>query len=222
MANGDLLAEFSPSDISRFMKDFIQMMKVGIEIDRYYGMAEKDLDLLIPKYEKLAEKFSKKYKGLKITAKKGIDRFKVGVFAKSLGVKEFFAESASRIAGLKAVGKTGFNQVDVGDMRKFASFLDSISGKIFISYSDPESGTSTVAAAYSKKEKMVEIIYTPVEILADTSAAFRICAYYALRDGFDSKIEVYGDANTFGFFNLLSEIERREWYDRFNPKFLGD
>ena len=67
---------------------------------------------------------------------------------------------------------------------------------------------------------MIELIYNPIEIINENSAGFKICAFYALTNGFDRKIEVYGDASTFGFSNLLDEIEKREWYDKFNPRFL--
>ena len=220
MANNDILSEFNSSDISHFKKDFIQMINVGAEIDRYYGEAQHDLDILIPKYEKLAEQFNKKYKGIKIKTKKAIDSFKVKVFVKVKDVKEFFADSASRIPGLKSVGRTNFNQIEISETEKFARFLDSILDKIYISYSDPETGTSTIAAVYDRNEKMIELIYNSVEVMNDNSACFRICAFYALKNGFDKKIEIYGDASTFGFSNLLDEIEKREWYDKFNPRFL--
>ena len=220
MPNNDILAEFSSTDIAVFKKDFTQMIKVGAEIDRYYGEAQHDLDTLIPKYEKLIEKFNKKYKGLRIKIKRLVDTYKIKILVKERDIKEFFAKSASRILGLKSVGRTNFNQVDVGDAEKFARFLDSLLDKIYISYLDPESGTSTIAAISDRKEKMIELIYNPIEIINENSAGFKICAFYALTNGFDRKIEVYGDASTFGFSNLLDEIEKREWYDKFNPRFL--
>ena len=220
MANNDILSEFSSSDINNFKKDFTQMIKVGAEIDRYYGEAQHDLDILIPKFEKLAEQFNKKYKGIKIKTKKTIEHFKVALFIKSKDVKEFFAETASKISGLKSVGRTNFNQLDVSDVDKFARFLESLLDKIYISYIDPEMGTSTIAAVLNRNEKMIEIIYNPVEIMNENSAGFKICAFYALKNGFDKKIDIYGDASTFGFSNLLDEIEKREWYDKFNPRFL--
>ena len=220
MANGDILSEFNPPDIAHFKKDFMQMLKVGAEIDRYYGEAQKDLDILIPKYDRLAEQFNKKYKGLKIRTKKAIDRFNVRLFVKEKDIKDFFAGSASKIPGLKAVGRTGFNQVDISEVEKFARFLDSFLDKIYLSYMNHESGTSTIMAVLDRNQKMVEIVYSPVDLMNENSAGFKICAYYALKDGFDRKIEIYGDASTFGFFNLLDEIEKREWYDKFNPKFL--
>jgi len=220
MASNDILSEFSSSDINNFKKDFMQMIKIGAEIDRYYGEAQHDLDTLIPKFEKLAEQFNKKYKGIKIKTKKTIEHFKVALFIKSRDVKEFFAETASKISGLKSVGRTNFNQIDVSDVDKFARFLESLLDKIYISYIDPEIGTSTIAAVLNRNEKMVELIYNPVEIMNENSAGFKICAFYAVKNGFDKKIEIYGNASTFGFSNLLDEMEKREWYDKFNPRFL--
>ena len=220
MTNNDLLSEFSSVEINQFKKDFIKIIKVGAEIDRYYGEAQHDLDTLIPKFEKLSEQFNKKYKGIKIKTKKSIEHFKLRLFIKDKGVKDFFANSASRIPGLKSVGKTNFNQVEVSDTEKFARFLDSLSDRIYISYLDPESGTSTLVAVFDNNKKMIELIYSPSEIMNENSSGFKICALYALKEGYNKKIEVYGDASTFGFSNLLDEIEKREWYDKFNPRFL--
>ena len=220
MANGDILSELNSSDIAHFKKDFAQMIKVGAEIDRYYAEAHRDLDIMIPKYEKIAEQFNKKYKGIQIRTRKTIEHFKVRIFANVRDIKEFFAGSASKIPGLKSVGKTNFNQVDVSNVEKFAQFLDSILDKVYISYLDSETGTSTLAAALDRKEKMTEIICSPSEFMNENSAGFKICVYYALKDGFDKKIEVHGNASTFGFFNLLDEIEKREWHDKFNPRFF--
>lgn len=220
MANNDILAEFSPSDISQFKKDFMQMIRVGAEIDRYYGEAQHDLDALIPKYEKLAEQFNKKYRGIRIKIKKSIDSFKSRIFVKENDVKDFFANSASRIPGLKSVGKANFSQVDISNAEAFAGFLESLLDKIYVSYADPESGTSTLAAIADRKEKMVELSCSPFEFMNENSAGFKICAFYALKHGFDKKIEIYGNALTFGFSNILDEMERREWYDKFNPGFL--
>ena len=220
MANNSILSEFSPSDISHFKKDFTQMVKVGAEIDRYWGEHQNDLDVYLPKFEKLVDKFKKKYKGVKIKTKKSIDSFKVRLFVKSRAIQEFFAESAAKIPGLKAVGKNNFGQIEVNDTDKFARFLDSMLDRAYLSYMDTESGTSTFIAALDSKEKMMEIIASPADIINENSAAFKVCAYYALRDGFDKKIDIYGDAGTFGFSNLLDEIEKREWYDKFNPRYL--
>ncbi len=220
MANHDILSGLNPLDISQFKKDFMQMIKVGAEIDRYYGEAQHDLDTLIPKFEKLIEQFNKKYKGIKLKTRKSIDYYKTRLFLKESGIHDFFANSASRIPGLKAVGRTHFNQIEISDAEKFSAFLDSLLDKVYISYLDVDSGTSTIAAVYDRASRMVELIYHPAELMSDSSAGFKICAYYALKEGYDRKIEIYGSASTFGFSNLLNEIEKREWYDKFDTRFL--
>ena len=61
--------------------------------------------------------------------------------------------------------------------------------------------------------------YNPEELASENSAGFRICAFYALKDGFSKKVDIYTEASKFGFSGLMSEIEKREWYDKFNPRF---
>ena len=65
MANKDILLEFSLSDVSHFKKDFMQLVKVGTELDKAYGK-EHDMDFAIEKFEKLVEQFNRKYKGIQI------------------------------------------------------------------------------------------------------------------------------------------------------------
>ena len=220
MANSNILSEFGATDVDGFHKDFDYVIKVGAEIDRYYGEAQRDLDGMLPRYEKLLEHFNRKYKGISIKPKKAIEHFNIRIFLKAAGIKEFFADSASRIPGLKSLGRTNFNQIDVADAEKFARFLDTLLDKIFISYADAESGTSTIAAVYDRNKKMIELVYNPVEILSENSAGFKICAYYALKDGYNKKIDVSEKTATFGFYNMPNELERREFYDKFDPRVL--
>jgi len=220
MANNDILSQFSSADIREFRKDFVQMIKVGAEIDRCYGESQQNLDNIIPKFERLTEQFNKKYGGIKIKIRKAIDSFKVRLLLKAEGIKEFFAGSASRIPGLKSVGARNFSQVQVSNGEKFANFLDSLTDRIYLSYTDAESGTSAIAVIFDNKEKMVELLYEPNEVANENSAGFRLCAFYALKESYNKDIEIYGDASTFGFYNLLDETEKREWYDKLNPRFL--
>ena len=215
MPNSDILSEFKPDDIGTFKKDFTQIIRIGSEIDRYYGESQHALDSIIPKYEKLIEEFNKKYKGIKIKTKKSIEHFSVKIYIEEKGVKDFFANSASRIQGLKSVGRTNFNQVDASDAEIFAKFLDSLLDKIYISYADIENGTSTIAAVLDRSKKSVELVYNPSEIINESSSGFKICAFYALKQGYNKKIDIYSEALTFGFSDLLDEVDKREWHDKF-------
>lgn len=215
MTSSDILSEFKPADIKAFKKDFTQTIIVGSEIDSLYKGAHSSLDSSISKYEKLAEKFNKKYKGIVIKPKKSVEHFKAEIYIKEAGIKDFLANSASRIQGLKSVGSTSFNQIDAGDAERFAKFLDSLMDKVYISYADAENGASTIAAVLDRSKKGIRLIYSPDEIINENSAGFKICAFYALKRGYNKKIDIYSEALTFGFSRLLNEVEKREWHDKF-------
>ncbi len=215
MANIDILSEFEPADINEFKKDFTRVINAGFEVDRLYEESRNSLDFFIPKYEKLIGRFNKKYKGIEIGTKKSIEHFKVRLFVKERSIKDFFANSASRISGIRSVGRSNFGQIDATDSERFAIFLDSLLDKIYISYADIENGTSAIAAQFDRGKKSVEIIYSHGEIINENSAGFKVCAFYALKDGYNKKIDFYNEALTFGFGGLLDEVEKRKWTDRF-------
>ena len=219
MANG-ILSPYSNSDVNMFQKDFSQIIRVAVNIDKHFGSGNFTVDNHIDKFEKLVEDFNKKYKGVKLKLKKGIDALKVKFFIKQKDVKEFFAESASKIQGLKSVGRNNPNQIMVSDAEQFASFLDTIIDKAYLSFLDVDNGICSFGAILDRIEKMIELQFSPEEVINENSAIFKVCAFYALKNSIDRKIDIHSDALTFGFSNLLNEIEKREWLEKYNPPFL--
>ena len=217
MANADLLMEFSQPDANQFKKDFMQFIKVGAEIDRYYGDG-KNLDTYIPKYERLVEHFNNKYKGLKIATRKTIEHYKTFIFVNESSIRDFFANSASKISGLKSIGRTSFNQAEASNLEKFSQYLELLNDKVYVTYLDSSNGTSTLAAAYNHMEKKIEITFDAIDIVNANSASFKVCAFYALKNEIGKNIDIYSEASSFGFYNLLDEIEKREWVDKFKGK----
>ena len=214
MANNSILSEFSQQDVSEFKKDMMQMVKVGSEIDRVYAHVQSGLDIIIPKFENLVAEFNKKYKGIKLKIRKTIEHLSLKIYIPEPNAKDMFANSASRISGLKSVGRNNFNQIDMGDMDKFAKFLDTLGDSIYAYYSEAESGTSTLSAVFERKEGMIEIVYETEDMMNENSASFKVCAYYAMKGEIEREIDIITEASTFGFYNLLDEIEKREWNDR--------
>ena len=158
MAN-DILSDFEQKQLSQFKNDFLQLARVSYELDRCYGKGQYDISKDIVKFDAIIKKFNKKYVDLKLKITKTAESLHLKVYAHEKNVREFFASSASRISGLKAIGITGFNQAEVGSTEKFSAMIERIKDAVFVTYSDMSSGTSTLAAVYDKKERAVEILY---------------------------------------------------------------
>lgn len=218
MAN-DILSEFEQKRLTQFKNDFLQLARVSYELDRCYGKGQYEISKDMSKFEALIKKFNKKYIDLKLKITKAAESLHLKVYAHEKNLREFFANSASRISGLKAIGVTGFNQDEVGNTERFSAMIENIKDSVFITYSDMSSGMSTLAAVYDKKERAVEILYQINELYNANSADFKICAYYALRKKVDNRVKIDVDLSAFGFWSIIKEDTRNEWLEVFNPRF---
>ncbi len=213
MDDSNILSEFNTKDVKEFTKEFTKLMCIVSEIDRYYGEADESLDVLIPNLEISIKKFNKKYPGIRINTKKTTTNFKLRLFIKEHNIKEFFANVVSRISGLNSVGNSGFNQVVIDDTEKIAKFLDFSLDKIYMVYIDKGGSTIPIIASISKKEKMIELICESSDFSDKDSPLIKMFTFYAVKN-INRKINVYEHLLTFGFTNLLDEIEKREWSDK--------
>src|SRR3989338_2244801 len=214
----DLLSKYSDEDVAEFMEDFPEFLRVSSEIDRYYGNSEYQIEGYVSEFEVILADFNRKYKGIVLKLKKKVDSAELKVFVKENSLKDFFANSASRIKGLSSIGLKNFGEIEVSNTVKFAAMIDQIINSLFISYSDVDYGTSNVAA-FLAKNGIIEIIIDPRHS-SQNSADFRIAAFYALSTGVDRKINIHSKLSSFGFFNVLNEIEKREWLEKFSPIFM--
>ena len=219
MPNNDLLSDFSAHEVREFTNDFREIIRVASELDRYYGKSEYDADLYLKNFATVIKNFNQKYKGIRIKLIQKIDSLELKIFLKEKSLKDFFANSASRIKGLIAAGLSDFNEVAVGDADKFARLIDGINGSLYLSYVDAEFGSSNIVV-YQAADNLIEVLHDSKELSAGSSATFKIIAYYALREGIKRDVRVYEQLMSFGFLNLLNEIEKREWLEKFSPRYL--
>lgn len=220
MVNNDILSGISPKDIKMFSKDFSQLLRVASEVDRYYGEWKHDLDKYLPKFDDFVKMFNKKYKDIKVKVLKRIDEIRTRVLLNESSMKDLFNNCAARIIGLKAIGTKNFGTADVTETERFTNEINKIKDKLYLTYYIPDMGTYSVFLSKSKNEKMIELHWEIKESVNDVSPDFRICAYYALKDGYNKNIKLYDEGGTFGFTNLLTRKERHEWLQKFNPHFL--
>lgn len=207
-----LLADFKNKGKNEFKKDFLQLMRICIGIDKGYGKANKSADRYIPKFKLLIDAFNKKYKNVRLILKKDIENIGLRIFINEKGVKDVFSNVASKIEGLKAIGADDFNAAGVENSEKFAKELLKVKDDIYLSYS-----AGDIHLRNSKG--MIQIYYNCEEIADEKSPGFELLAYYALKDGYDSSISIYEKGAEFGFYDLLTETEKDRWLDKFNPRF---
>jgi len=220
MANNDILSGMIPGDIKVFSRDFSQILRVAAEIDRYYVEWHHDLDKYLPKLGKLVDFFNKKYKHIKLKVLKRIDGLDVRILLSETTLKNLFNNCASRIVGLKSIGTKNFGAVDVTETERIANEINNIKDKLFLTYYFPEVGIHSVFLSKIKNEKMVELHWDMRDSIIEISPDFKICAYYALKSSYNKKIKLFDEGATFGFTSLLSEKEKRFWFDRLNPRLL--
>ncbi|MBI2130729.1 hypothetical protein HYU10_03080 [Candidatus Woesearchaeota archaeon] len=218
MANNDILSAYDSGQRKQFRNDFQQVARVSFELEKHYARGQHDLTKDIRKFEEMLKKFSKKYGSLLLKLAKAADSLRLRIFADEKSIGDFFANCASRMAGLKAIGLTGFNQAEATETEKFASLAEKMKDSVFVTYSDANSGTSTLAAVFDRKEKRVEILYQLSELFSTNSADFRAIAFYGLQK-VDARLRIDADMSQFGFVEIMTEDKAHEFYDRFNPRF---
>ncbi len=217
MAN-DLLDSLGQKSVKEFRKDFAQLIRTAFGMDKDYGKSEAYMDRYMPAYKELVKLFNKKYKNLELKLKATSTGLKLQIFFRNeKKVADVFSNAAARIAGLKSIGANSFGAADVADASKFQKEMERVSNKIYISYYHTESGSDTLYLEFNKNEKKIELHYD-AGIANEKSPEFKLCTYYAVKDSYDEKIDVFSKGAVFGFTDLLSEDEKKEWFDKFNPR----
>tara|TARA_Y100000310_G_C20514454_1_gene730486 strand:+ start:210 stop:875 length:666 start_codon:yes stop_codon:yes gene_type:complete len=215
-----ILSGYKAGDVRQFVKDFAEMIRVSSEMDMYFVRGEKDFNYYIKGYKKVLADFNKKYKGVKLKTVTRADCYDLRIFLKEKDVGTVFEKSAFRIKGMVSIGLKGFNEVETSDGDKYGKAVGSINKSLYLTYSDADAGTSSLALKYNASSKMVEVIVDNKELMNTNSVDFKVVAFYALMHGVKSKINLHDQLISFGFYNLLNEIEKREWFEKFSPRFL--
>jgi hypothetical protein len=214
----DIIDTLNKREITIFYKDLDQVLRVTTGINKDYGRLDKNLDNYMKDYKKLINLFNKKYPNLNLKFKTTLEELKLDILFKTeKNVKDIFINAASKIIGLKSVGAKNIGTADVADPERFSNEVERIDDKVNISYYDENIGASTILLEFNKKQKKVEIHYNLDTVIEKTSPEFKLIAYYALKDGFKKKIDVFQEGAKFGFLDLLNQEEKKEWVDKFDP-----
>lgn len=214
----DIIDSLNKKELNQFEKDFKEFLRVAVGMSKAYKKATGKLKAYMPRYKNLIELFNKKYAGIKFRLLKKTDELDLIILLNEKSVKDLFTNAASKIAGLKFVGLNGFDEVSLEDTQKFSATTSAIQNQLYLSYYYPGKGADTIYLKFDSKEKMVGLTFDFDLIKDEKSPEFKLCAYYALKGGFDSNIDLYNEAASFGFVDVLTEAERRKYLDKFDPR----
>ena len=206
----DLLESINKSDLAKFKKDFYEVLRVSAGVDREYTRgiySNEDLK----KYKELIKQFSLKY-SLKLKIDKTLDSIQLKIFFPEKKLDEFFKNAAARLPGLSHIGINTFNEFPIAQAE---AVMSKVKDKLTLSYYTPESGTNNI---YFELNSEVEIFYDKA-ILETQNPEFKICAFYALKEGIKTDIDIYNLASSFGFVEMPSLKKERDWFNKFNEHF---
>ena len=212
-----LLASIDKGAIKAFRKDLLQMLNAAKGMDKYYFEAKQDFHNYLEKFESLVDGFNRKYKGIKLGIAKKTEEVGLKIFLNEKNVKDCFANSASKIVGLHAIGASGFGAATISDTAGFSDEVEKAKSKLYITYYKPQTGTTNIFLKYDTKEKKIELVYDMEEIQNEPSPEFQLAAYYALSRGYSKKIDLHDEAGTLGFSYTPYPAEKAWFHRKFNP-----
>jgi hypothetical protein len=213
MADVPALDAISLSGTGEFYADFTAILRAHKGIDRSYQLGRPNTDLFLPNFKKTLALFNKKYKDIYLVMKKNASSVELQItFLGEETLQTLFANSASRIKGLSMIGLRKFDEIPIGEHDKVEKALTKMGKRIYVSYLDPETGTSRML--FEKHGKSVQFICSRKDIFIRTSPEFRLCAYYSLRHPYNKKIDVISHASSFGFGESIG-LDPHDFNDEF-------
>jgi len=118
---------------------------------------------------------------------------------------------------MQAIGTSKFGAAAVSDPEAFSKETEKTKNKLYLTYYNPETGTTNVFLQYDKKEKKVELVYDLEEIENEPSPEFQLAAYYALNQPYNKKINLHDEGAALGFSHIPSHVEKAEYFRKFDP-----
>ncbi len=211
----DIIDGLDNKNLNEFKKDFIELLRVNSGINKEYSKLSKYIDKYTPPFEEVINLFNKKYKNLVIRLKQTTEELKLRIFIKDKSVRDVFINVASRLNGLKSIGINDFGVAPIEETDKFSKELDKVKNKLFISYYEGENGSNAISLE-QYKNGLVELHYGD-GILNERSQEFKLCAYYAVKDGV-KRIDIYERLVAIGFLEKPFLDKVRMFLKKFNPR----
>lgn len=171
----DILKEYSHSDIKIFVYDLFLSFNILNYIDKLYGQGESNkIDSDIKKYKNFIKEWNKKYRDVILDFIVGGIECKLEIFL------DCNIDYASKL---------------ISRMYRYLRTNKSSSKLVAVFKSDEGENTLNL----QDDKKMMKMIFLKEDMLNPKSPEFRLCTYFAMKNGFKREIDLQKYANEFSF-----------------------
>jgi hypothetical protein len=194
----NIFSQYNKRDIKEFVKDLFLIFRVLRSVDREYSSSDNaEIEHDVTKFKSLIKEFNRKYRDI---------------------LFEFY------IDGLQCALKIYFAQRDyesilpiIKQMNRFIGirrFQDHIEG-VYENYNENNEGENCVIL--QKENNMLRMIFQKEDMLNAKSPEFRLCTYFAMKDGFEKSINLQKFGNEFSFQLVTDDAVEQEhsWDSRY-------
>ena len=201
-----LLDKFSLTDRKHFKHDFFLVMKAAFELDHEFANVSEEVYRNLPIFEDCVNLFNKKYgPGIKVEVKQSYTEFRVNIFLKANTLKDLFLECCFQISGLKSIGDDHSNIEELQDKEAILDELNKIKNILYLHYAGYNEGTVILR----DRQDCTQLCYSKDNLLNELEPEYQMCAYYALKEGYDNTVDLSKYQNKFIFMSTSSD-KRRE------------
>ncbi|HLC96872.1 MAG TPA: hypothetical protein VJH97_06130 [Candidatus Nanoarchaeia archaeon] len=208
----DILHALDKTAVAEFTRDFCEVLRVAAGMESVHNRGAYPAAEVINRFRDLVISFNRKYKGVSLNLSNPLR-----IFLSEKSVKDIFTSVATKISGLRSIGVSRFEEATLEESEKFSSTIANIRNEVYLTYYYPERGSDNIYLRYDPAAQKIEIFFDYDYLRDPFSAQFRLCAFYGVKGGVDSSIEVYNVAASFGFVDASTLEQQRAYRNKFDP-----
>ena len=194
----EIFKDYNEEDLSVFVNEFYMVFNLSQSLDEDYNQGDSNrTQKNIKRFKNLIKDWNKKYRDILL---------------------EFLADGLQCRLIISFDEKLDGIVKIIKRMKRFVEIRSYTARRLNTVFSEQgRRGENTLT--FETDGRTVKMIYSKQDMLKPESPEFRICSYYALKNGFDKTIDIiekYKEAFSFG----SESTETYGWNSRWNVRFL--
>ncbi len=190
-----LLDQFLPTDVTTFHEDFKRLTHMATSMNDLYDAGSNVFMKNSPIFEKYTKAFTDKYKNIIIIPLFDSTEKFIQIFFDEKSLLKVFFDVIAKTEGLVGVGPDPLDMANVNDRQATEVALKSVKSKLYVRFAHNQSIMLRINTRY----KLTELIYDPKTIGNQNDPSYKLCAFFALNNGYDHDIDLEDIGEEFVF-----------------------